>query len=136
MSKDRLVHVLLVALLLVATIPASATSRSRQWAIIDIWDPTLIGETIVRGPVLFVHDDAKALRGEPCTSVQLFDPAVGPVLEVASFHCIPKPRPVVSRFTVTTRVNAELGYGCVLTEFQFAGETEGHLVPEIRLAEQ
>jgi hypothetical protein len=117
--------------LTVATSPAVATShRSCQWAVIDLWDPTLIGDTIVRGPVFFVHDESRMLRGEPCTSVELFDPAVGPFLKVASFHCVAKPRPVVSRFTVTTRPNAELGYGSVLTEFQFAGEDQGHLVPE------
>jgi hypothetical protein len=38
-------------------------------------------------------------------------------------------RAVVSRFTLRTRPNTELGFGCVLTEYQFAGDQEGHGVP-------
>jgi hypothetical protein len=48
---------------------------------------------------------------------------------IASFHCIPTRRAVVEKFTVTTRPNDALGFGCVLTEFQFAGDAEGHGVP-------
>jgi hypothetical protein len=122
-----------VVIVLLAAVTSSAVAgshRSPQWAIIDLWDPTLIGETIVQGPVFFVHDESRLRRGEPCTSVELFDPATGPCLKIASFDCVLKPRPVVSSFTVTTRPNAELGYGSVLTEFQFAGEDEGHVVLE------
>jgi hypothetical protein len=50
---------------------------SRQWAAVYLSEPTLIGSTIVQGPVLFVHDDARMARGEPCTSVQLFNPGEG-----------------------------------------------------------
>jgi hypothetical protein len=89
-------------------------------------EPTLIGSTIVQGPVLFVHDEGKMARGEPCTSIRLFDPARGPSEEIASFHCIPRARKVATTFTITTRPNVDLGYGCVLTEYQFAGEAEGH----------
>lgn len=102
---------------------------SRQWAAVYLSEPTLIGDTIVQGPVLFIHDEAKMARGEPCTTVQLFEPAQGPLQEIASFHCIPTPRGVVHSFTVRTKPNTEMGIGCVLTEYQFAGESEGHGVP-------
>ena len=102
---------------------------SRQSAIVYLTDPTLIGSTIVEGPVLFTHDNAKMARGEPCTTVYLFEPTKGRDEEIASFHCIPAPRKVVHRFTMTTRPNTALGYGCVLTEYQFAGDSEGHGVP-------
>ena len=36
---------------------------------------------------------------------------------------------VVHKFTITTRPNTAVGYGCVLTEYQFAGDSEGHGVP-------
>jgi hypothetical protein len=68
-------------------------------------------------------------RGEPCTSVQLFSPGEGPAEEIASFHCIPRARSVVSTFTIRTRPNTEHGFGCVLTEYQFAGDGEAHGVP-------
>ena len=103
---------------------------SRQSAIVYLTDPTLIGSTIVEGPVVFTHDNAKMARGEPCTTVNLLEPAKGPAEEIASFHCIPTRRTVVHKFTITTRPNTALGFGCVLTEFQFAGDSEGHGVPD------
>lgn len=101
----------------------------RQWAAVFLFEPTLIGSTIVQGPVLFVHDEEKMARGEPCTSVRLFNPGDGPAEEIASFHCIPRARAAVRTFTITTRPNTEYGFGCVLTEYQFAGDTEAHGVP-------
>ena len=101
----------------------------RQWAIVYLHQPTRIGSTIVQGPVLFAHDEAKMARGEPCTTVQLFEPGEGPTEQIASFHCTPTRRAVATAFTVRTRPNVEDGFGCVLTEYQFAGDSEGHAVP-------
>ena len=102
---------------------------ARQWAVAYLNEPTLIGSTIVEGPVMFEHDMDKMARGEPCTTIRLFDPEKGPADVLVSFHCIPKARKVVSKFTMTTRPNTELGFGCILTEYQFAGDAEGHGVP-------
>jgi hypothetical protein len=125
---------LLVGFAVPATVDSSdGRTSARRWAAVYLAEPTLIGSTIVQGPVLFVHDDLRMARGEPCTTVKLFDPARGPIEEIAAFHCIPTPRQVVNTFTVTTRPNTELGYGCVLTEYQFAGDAEGHGVPAARL---
>jgi hypothetical protein len=121
---------LLAAVLLTGLVAnAGAGISPRQWAIVELTQPTLIGSTIVQGPVLFTHDDAKMARGEPCTTVFLFEPGKGPAEEITSFHCIPRSRPVAARFTVRTRPNDELGFGCILTEYQFAGDAEGHGVP-------
>ena len=98
-------------------------------AIIYLTEPTLIGSTIVEGPVVFTHDNLKMARGEPCTAVFLLEPMKGPAEEIATFHCIPIRRKVVPKFTITTQPNVALGFGCVLTEFQFAGDSEGHGVP-------
>jgi len=106
-----------------------ASAAARQWAVVYLAEPTLIGSTIVQGPVLFTHDDVKMARGEPCTTVHLFEPGKGPLEEVASFHCVPVHRSAVRTFTLRTRPNSDLGFGCVLTEYQFAGESEGHAVP-------
>jgi len=127
-------RLLLLGLVIAFALPASAGgTASRQWAITYLREPTLIGATIVQGPVMFVHDSEKMARGQPCTSVQLFDPGRGAIEEIAAFHCIPTPRRVVSTFTIRTRPNVEIGYGCVLIEYQFAGDAEGHGVPETRL---
>jgi hypothetical protein len=124
------------AFLLVGTLATGMVATSgdgaapaRQWAVVYLAEPMLIVSTIVQGPVLFTHDAAKMARGEACTSVRLFEPAKGPIEEIASFHCMPTPRTVVSKFTIRTRPNVELGYGCVLTEYQFAGDSEAHGVP-------
>ncbi len=102
---------------------------AHQRAIAYLAEPTLIGSTIVQGPVLFTHDDTKMTRGEPCTTVRLLEPTTGPAEEVAAFHCIPISRQVVDKFTVRTRPNTDLGFGCVLTEYQFAGDAEAHGMP-------
>jgi hypothetical protein len=103
--------------------------RARQSAMVYLSEPTLIGSVIVEGPVLFTHDNAKMARGEPCTSVYLLESRKRAAEEIASFHCIPTPRKVAHKFTIKTRPNTVLGFGCVLTEFQFAGDSEGHGVP-------
>jgi len=124
--------VLMLVFVLAAGTLASGGSRNRpvrQWAIAYLAQPTLVGQTIVQGPVLFTHHDARMARGEPCTTVHLFDPGTGPLEEVAAFHCIPTSRAVVSQFTIRTRPNADLGFGCILAEYQFAGDDEGHGVP-------
>jgi len=120
--------------LLVATVLAGGVSGNgspvRQSAVTYLTEPTLIGSTLVQGPVVFTHDESKMSRGEPCTTVYLFEPVKnGPAEQIASFHCIPTARPVATRFTVRTRPNDALGVGCILTEYQFAGDSEGHGVP-------
>jgi hypothetical protein len=133
-ARHSAARLVLISLVIASALPVTASSGPpRQWAITYLQEPTYIGSTIVQGPVLFVHDNAKMARGEPCTSVQLFDPARGPIEEIAAFHCVPTSRAVVSTFTIRTRPNVEIGYGCVLTEYQFAGDAEGHGVPAPRL---
>ena len=131
-SGSLLGALFLVGALAPVTFATSGDSGAspRQSAIAHLTEPTLIGSTLVQGPVLFTHDTAKMARGEPCTTVYLFEPTKGPAEEVASFHCIPTLRKVVHKFTITTRPNAALGFGCVLTEFQFAGDSEGHGVAD------
>jgi hypothetical protein len=130
MMTSRFVAVsVLVCLLGAGAFATSAnTAPVRQRAVVYLQEPTLIGSTIVQGPVVFTHDDAKTAFGEPCTTVQLLEPGKGPTA-IVSFHCIPTRRPVVSRFTLRTRPNLDDGLGCVLTEYQFAGDSEGHGVP-------
>ena len=129
-------RILVAAFLVVGVLAGGAVTTSAyrkssppRWAVVNLSEPTLIGSTIVQGPVLFTHDDSRMTRGEPCTTVQLFDPATGPLEQIAAFHCIPTYRGTAGTFTVRTRPNQAWGYGCVLTEFQFAGDAEGHGVP-------
>src|SRR3954454_12514387 len=105
-----------------------------RWAVVYLGQPTRIGNVIVQGPVLFMHDDDRMARGEPCTTVRLFEPGSGPSEEVAAFHCIPRRGNAPPRFTMTTEPNARDGFGCVLTSYQFAGDPEVHGVPITRQA--
>jgi hypothetical protein len=107
----------------------AVSAASRQSAIVWLKEPTLIGSTIVQGPVVFTHDEAKMANGEACTKVYLWEPGKTRGEEVASFQCIPTARKTAAKFTVRTEPNLELGFGCILTEYQFAGDTEGHGVP-------
>jgi len=132
MRSRIIVGAVVVAAALTAGTAASSgdgVAPARQWAVTYLHQPTLIGNTIVEGPVLFEHDVDKMARGEPCTTIRLFDPETGPADVLVTFHCIPKARKVVPKFTVTTRPNFALGFGCILTEYQFAGDAEGHGVP-------
>jgi hypothetical protein len=133
MRASRLVVVSLLLGVLGGGVVAATREGSgtdRQWAVVYLQEPTLIGSTIVQGPVIFTHDAGKMARGEPCTTVQLFEPGLGPADPIASFHCTPIRRPPVSMFTIRTRPNTQDGMGCVLTEYQFAGDSEGHGVPQ------
>ena len=112
-----------------AVTTSAGSAPRRQSAVIYVSQPTLIGSTIVQGPVLFVHDEERMARGEPCTTIRLFEPGSGPTESLVSFHCIPTRRPVARAFTIRTRPNTADGFGCVLTEYQFAGDSEGHGVP-------
>jgi len=128
-SRLAVSSLLLTVVFATAALASGDRRPSRQWAAFYLFAPTLIGSTIVQGPVLFVHDDAKMARGEPCTRVQLFNPGEGPGETIASFHCIPRQTTAPKTFRIQTRPNTELGYGCVLVEYQFAGDPEAHGVP-------
>jgi hypothetical protein len=119
-----------------ATLAAGDGRRqpSRQSAMVYLVEPTLIGSTIVQGPVLFTHDAGKMARGEPCTSIRFVDPETGPMGEIAAFHCLPRPGTAAHRFIVTSRPNVLDGLGCILTAYQFAGDSEVHGVPVAAMA--
>lgn len=128
--RSRILIKLGMAALAVVGLAAASQPATRRSAIVYIADPTLIGTTFVVGPVVFTHDDGKMTRGEPCTTVHLFDPAKGRATEqIASFHCIPTRGATASKFTLRTRPSS-LGYGCVLTSYQLAGDAEVHGVPQ------
>jgi len=122
--------ILLMAAAVIGATGMTAAPAAKQSAVTYLDEPTLIGSTFVVGPVQFTHDNAAMARGAPCTTVHLFDPATHRATEeIAAFKCIPRRGDVVSKLTTTTRPSS-LGYGCVLTSYQFAGDREVHGVPE------
>jgi hypothetical protein len=101
---------------------------SRQWAIVNFSDPVLVTDQMLMGPYLIVHDDARMKRGLPCTSFYRFDPAKGPQELVVGFHCAPTRRGVADHTVLVETGVAALGVKR-LVEYQFAGDTEGHRIP-------
>ncbi|HWO02534.1 MAG TPA: hypothetical protein VNS63_25045 [Blastocatellia bacterium] len=102
-----------------------------QKAVVEFVEPVKLLGAILKGSYLFLHDEQKMARGEPCTWVYgrgesgKFDKLV------ASFHCIPVQRDEPAKqFKVTiTGVLSPFTLPEVV-EYRFAGSTEGHQVPK------
>jgi hypothetical protein len=100
----------------------------RQWGLVNFVDPIWVGDIVMMGPHLIVHDSEKMAKGQPCTTIYRFDPKRGPQEAVVSFHCKPRRAQVVDRVTVVTERVTATG-GAKLREFQLAGDAEAHAVP-------
>lgn len=107
--------------------PGISAAPTLKWALVNLTEPTSIAGQFVTGPVMFLHDDAKMARGEPCTGVYRFVPGKGPGEEIVAFHCKPRWTKAPREFTAAI---AHSPYGPrTLTEYQFAGDEEAHGVP-------
>lgn len=126
---------LFFALLCVVTLSSSsvpsassaANAPRKERAVMQFTEPVTLMGLPLKGEYLFVHDDAAMLRGDACTFVYRGNAEV-PGKLVVSFHCTPVPRAIAGHFTVRTMLLAP-GQS-ELSEYQFAGSSEGHLVPE------
>ena len=103
---------------------ANAVKKDR--AVMKFIQPVKLMGVTLKGEYLFVHDDLAMARGDACTFVYKGDAEIRDRL-VVSFHCTPVAREKVAYFTVRTLLAQAGQYD--LNEFQFAGSTEGHLVP-------
>lgn len=122
-------RIIVGALLFVAVFAIGTRANpSRQWSIVNFPDPVQVKGELIMGPVLIIHDDVKMAKGEPCTTFYRFDKVKGPQEPLVSFHCRPAQRSVVGTTTLTVVSNDP---GCrKLVEYQIAGDSEGHGVPE------
>lgn len=112
-----------------SALAAAQPAPESRWAIVNIQDPMRVGDKVLMGRYLIVHDDTKMARGEPCTTIYRFDNS-GTRREVVAFHCVPAQRAAADRFTFTLRPTGKGRLTPVeLVEYQFAGDTEGHGVP-------
>ena len=123
--------VLLIGILGAGTLASSGANvaPNKQWEIVNFAQPVGVHGSLLAGPYLIVHDDAKMARGEPCTTFYRFDPAKGPQNAEAVFMCQPAQRSVCDKTTFTIRYDSAIGIDKVV-EYQFAGYTEGHGIPE------
>jgi hypothetical protein len=125
--KRLLVILALLTLLAIATFPLKgAANPGRQMAITTFTQPVHVQGHILKGEYLFVHDDAAMQRGEACTYIYKGNAPLREKL-VVSFHCLPTARTKAFYFVVRTE---EKTPGMIeLNEFQFAGDSEAHVVP-------
>lgn len=124
--------VLLAALLFAVTLSSSSTvttkaspEHKKQKAVMQFNQPVKLMGVMLQGEYLFVHDEAAMMQGEACTFVYKGSAAKANKL-VVSFRCTPAERFKVESFTVRTMLAAGVNE---LREYQFAGDTEAHLVP-------
>ena len=133
-SRAIVASVLLFGTLVTAPVAMSGDrAPGQQSAIVSFEHPTWVASQMLIGTYVIVHDENKMTRGEPCTALYRVGARARPLEEVVSFHCIPRERKVVSRFTTTVSVDPVLGID-TLSEYQFAGDSEGHGVPTAALA--
>ena len=129
-SRIIVASLLLFGVLAAGTVATSGdnVAPSREWAIASFTEPVLVAGQFLMGQYLIVHDETKMAQGKPCTTIYRFDPAKGPQETVLSFHCVPTRRQAAGKLTLTQRLDATLGVPRV-TEYQFAGDSEGHRIP-------
>jgi hypothetical protein len=121
------IGLLLTVAALGLTVTRVSTSPAVKWAAVNLTDTVMIAGSFVTGPVVFVHDDARMARGEPCTTVHRFDSAKGLGEAIVAFHCKPRWGKAPASFTTATSHRPD--GPPVLTEYQFAGDEEAHEVP-------
>jgi hypothetical protein len=134
---------LLLGILSPATFATSGVRVSpvRQWAIVNFDRTTDVsGALLNAGRYLIVHNAEKMARGDACTTFYSFGESGNGAQEAAvSFHCVPREREGTSKTTLTITTIPGDTRGCTyswgwtmdkLTEYQFAGDSEGHGVPD------
>jgi hypothetical protein len=130
MKRLLVLVVLLGAAILITSagprVMSAPETAKKERATMKFDKPVMLMGTELKGTYLFVHDNEAMARGEACTFVYEGQAALPDKL-VVSFHCTPKDRSKVTHFTVRT-VQTGLGQD-ELTEFQFSGSTESHVVP-------
>ena len=101
-----------------------------QKAVVVFDEPVKLLNVILKGQYLFVHDDELMAQGKACTYVYNYAEGKQGDL-VVSFHCTPVAREKSNQFAVT--VTMQPGTNLYeLTEYRFAGSTEGHKVPQAK----
>jgi hypothetical protein len=125
-SRFILGSLLTFAVTLIAS--QSGADPAVKWAAFNIKDTTMIAGKFISGPVMFVHDDARMARGEPCTTVHRFEKGKGAGEELVAFHCKPRWGQAPDRFTQAVVTSSE-GLR-IMTEYQFAGDEEAHEIPK------
>ena len=106
----------------------TADAAKKERATVTFSQPVHLMDVELKGQYLFVHDDLAMARGAACTYVYEGYSEI-PSKLIVSFHCTPVARNKASKFTVRTLMTWP--GRTELTEYQFGGSSEGHMVPMI-----
>ena len=109
-------------------LPRTVDNPRIEKAVVQFTEPVKLQSVILKGDYLFVHDEEKMAKGEPCSYVYTYEAGKQGKL-VASFHCIPTKREPVDHFTVIVSFTSAGSPLPELLEYRFAGSAEGHKVP-------
>ena len=113
-----------------ATLPSgrSGAAVRVESAVVEFAETVKLRDALLRGEYLVVHDEEKMANGLPCTYIYSGKHRIDEKL-ITAFHCIHADRSAVSSFTVSF-LRPTSAYGVPeITEIQFAGSTDGHIVP-------
>jgi hypothetical protein len=132
--KRLMMAILFIGALMMVSSGFAMTGRTEepkiQKAVVVFDEPIKLLNVMLKGQYLFVHDEGLMAQGKACTYVYNYtDGKQGDL--VVSFHCIPVAREKSSQFAVTVSMQAGTNL-YELTEYRFAGSTEGHKVPQAR----
>ncbi len=102
-----------------------------QTAVVEFTEPVKLLGAILKGDYMFLHDEGKMSRGEPCTWVYARGTTGKFDKLVASFHCIPVTRDTIAdQFRLIVSSPSPANRLPELLEYRFAGSTVGHKVPQ------
>jgi hypothetical protein len=134
--RSFLLFIALLSVLVLSGSPGTSVAATeagrKQKAVMNFDQPVRLMNVTLQGEYLLVHDDAAMARGEACTFVYKGLNET-PKKLVVSFHCTPSARQKADNFRMRLSLLSPGEYE--LTEFQFAGSSEAHLVPSNQHAE-
>jgi hypothetical protein len=125
-TRNSIGVAVIIAVAAIATITAANVMPARQSALVQLARPTIIAGVIASGQVVFVHDDAKMINGEPCTTVYQYQSGKQGK-KLVEFMCKPEQADRAEHFTA--RCARGISGPDVLVEYQLKGDTETHGVP-------
>ncbi len=111
---------------MVPSVGNAANAAKKERAVMKFSEPVQLMGATLKGEYLFVHNEEAMARGEACTYVYK-DQAENVNNLIVSFHCMPVAAARAPYFRVRASLNSFGQYE--ISEFQFAGSTEVHLVP-------
>ena len=107
---------------------SSIAAGSSESAVVEFAETVKLQGALLRGEYLVLHDEQRMARGEPCTYIYRGNQLDETKLVVA-FHCIHVNRDKALAFKVTLTRHSTPYEVPEVQEIQFAGSTEGHMVP-------